>query len=140
MASDSESAVKNERVTELRRARKAWHEDFGVPISAEYGAFLEAIGVLEDYTESLPADWYLDSSLETWFPFSAEELERTKKQVAEQGKRIEQLTEALRTIYQQLREADEQRAYGTEMDKCIATSRLIAFEALAASRPEGTHK
>jgi hypothetical protein len=33
--------------------------------------------------EILPADWQTDSSLETWFPFTAEELERTKQQLYE---------------------------------------------------------
>jgi hypothetical protein len=31
---------------------------------------------------SLPADWKEDSSLETWFPLTAEELKRTKEERA----------------------------------------------------------
>lgn len=34
---------------------------------------------IEDYIESLPADWSKDSSLETWFPFTAEELSSLKR-------------------------------------------------------------
>lgn len=34
------------------------------------------------YIATLPADWHEDSSLETWFPLTAEELERTKTELA----------------------------------------------------------
>jgi len=41
-----------ELIEELRNARTAWHEDFGVPVSATYGRFLEAIGELCDYADA----------------------------------------------------------------------------------------
>lgn len=39
-------------VAELKAARTAWHEDFGVPISESYARFLEAIGKLTDLVEA----------------------------------------------------------------------------------------
>jgi hypothetical protein len=35
---------------------------------------------LRDYKSKLPADWFEDSSLETWFPLTAEELKRAKQE------------------------------------------------------------
>ncbi|PTE02677.1 hypothetical protein [Pandoraea apista] len=40
-------------------------------------------GEREAYIASLPADWYKDSSLETWFPLTAEELAATKRMFGE---------------------------------------------------------
>jgi hypothetical protein len=38
-------------IAELKAARTAWHEDFGVPVSEEYARFLEAVGNLTDWVE-----------------------------------------------------------------------------------------
>jgi len=39
---------------------------------------VKKIAELQDKLDSLPADWQKDSSLETWFPLTAEELKRRK--------------------------------------------------------------
>jgi len=36
------------------------------------------IRTVEQYLKTLPANWHVDSSLETWFPITAEELERLR--------------------------------------------------------------
>ncbi|MGC8519782.1 MAG: hypothetical protein ACP5P4_14865, partial [Steroidobacteraceae bacterium] len=40
------------------------------------------IHTVEQYLKTLPADWHQDSSLATWFPITAEELERFKRENA----------------------------------------------------------
>lgn len=41
---------------ELKAARTAWHEEFGVPVSETYARFLEAIGKATDYLDELEED------------------------------------------------------------------------------------
>jgi hypothetical protein len=55
--------------------------------------------------KALPADWFTDSSLETWFPLTAQELTETKRQLSamrESYERVSELatilTAALRSI------------------------------------------
>lgn len=43
-------------------------------------ALTEISRILEANIEYLPADWLEDSSLETWFPLTAEELKRVKRE------------------------------------------------------------
>lgn len=43
---------------------------------------------LKSRLASLPADWNTDSSLETWFPYSAEEIERLRNDVAQLRARV----------------------------------------------------
>jgi hypothetical protein len=52
-----------------------WHTccPFCVATKAEIGEMAQKL-------LSLPADWTEDSSLETWFPFTAEELKRIKEE------------------------------------------------------------
>lgn len=45
---ESDRAAAREWLAELREARTAWHESFGVPISESYARFLNAIGKVED--------------------------------------------------------------------------------------------
>ena len=40
------------------------------------------IYTVEQYLKTLPADWHQDSSLDRWFPLTAEELERLKRENA----------------------------------------------------------
>lgn len=42
------------------------------------------ITTVEQYLKTLPANWHEDSSLETWFPITAEELKRLKDERASQ--------------------------------------------------------
>jgi hypothetical protein len=51
------------------------------------------------YVSSMPADWLVDSSLETWFPFTAEELGSLKTKVAEQAATIERLMRLVKNEY-----------------------------------------
>ena len=44
---------------------------------------------------ALPADWHEDSSLETWFPLTAEEMKRDKDQIATLSDLCQQQHEAL---------------------------------------------
>ena len=54
--------------------------------SFEIGAkILEELGAAEAKLALLPADWQQDSSLQTWFPFTAEELDGVKAKVREQA-------------------------------------------------------
>lgn len=41
-----------EAIAELKAARRAWHEDFSVPVSHTYGRFLQAIGNVQDLLEA----------------------------------------------------------------------------------------
>jgi hypothetical protein len=52
-------------------------EAYAASVVAERDA---KIARLESYVESLPANWHEDSSLETWFPITAEELVNLKGQ------------------------------------------------------------
>jgi hypothetical protein len=45
---DIHAMTTGEAITELRAARRAWHEAYGVPICEEYARFLQAIGNVED--------------------------------------------------------------------------------------------
>jgi hypothetical protein len=56
-------------------------------------------GGTADYVSRLPADWRVDSSLKTWFPITAEELERARAQV-------DTLAAALRYARSNLRHAE----------------------------------
>jgi len=49
----------------------------------EVAALLTEIKALREYKAKLPADWFEDSSLKTWFPFPAEEVERLREKVKE---------------------------------------------------------
>jgi hypothetical protein len=40
--------MQHEKLIELREARTAWHEKFGVIISNEYARFLRAVSAIED--------------------------------------------------------------------------------------------
>lgn len=42
------------------------------------GLAIKRINELEAERDRLPANWFEDSSLETWFPLTADELARTK--------------------------------------------------------------
>lgn len=42
----------------------------------------------EAYIASLPADWRKDSSLRTWFPLSADALERAERELAESERKL----------------------------------------------------
>jgi len=56
-----------------------------------YGDFLtlaEELARLQEKLSRLPADWEVDSSLETWFPFSAEELARLRSELAQAESKI----------------------------------------------------
>jgi hypothetical protein len=60
--------------------------------------------------KSLPADWHEDSSLETWFPLTAEELKNKTERILE-------LSEALRII---------QTSPGEPCERCCGNGRLWA--------------
>jgi hypothetical protein len=48
------------------------------PVYQTYCGYPQA-HIIHGYN-ALPADWFEDSSLETWFPLTAEELKRTKEE------------------------------------------------------------
>lgn len=67
---------------------------------AQLTAILEENQRLKDYIASLPANWDEDSSLETWFPLTAEELKRTKaenQRLAKENIELEEILEGERS-------------------------------------------
>lgn len=58
------------------------------------------ITTVEQYLKTLPANWHEDSSLETWFPITAEELKRLKDERASQPPKVadEDVADARRWI------------------------------------------
>lgn len=71
MSSPSEPL--HEKCVHCREA-KASHEQGKCPGKEASTSYQTA----QDYIDYLPANWCEDSSLETWFPLTAEELKRTK--------------------------------------------------------------
>ena len=70
--------------------------------SFEIGAkILEELGAAEAKLALLPADWQQDSSLQTWFPFTAEELDGVKAKVREQAATIERYQQAVELAFHQ---------------------------------------
>ncbi len=59
--------------------RTGWSDEH-VPCATCQGT--GRIYTVEQYLKTLPADWHQDSSLATWFPLTAEELERLKHENA----------------------------------------------------------
>lgn len=60
------------------------------------------ITTVEQYLKTLPANWHEDSSLETWFPITAEELKRLKDERAAQPPPASQLEKALQQVMARL--------------------------------------
>ena len=50
-------------------------------LQAENAALRSELAALKAREDRLPADWFTDSSLETWFPLTAEELHRAKERI-----------------------------------------------------------
>lgn len=63
--------------------------DLNTPCATCQGA--KRIYTVEQYLKTLPADWHQDGSLERWFPLTAEELARLKRENA----RLTRLTTAI---------------------------------------------
>jgi hypothetical protein len=69
---------------------------------------------LEQERDRLPAKWFEDSSLQTWFPLTAEELERTRAQLQAVQNELEELRawrdsdeDAVITVANEIRHQDE---------------------------------
>ena len=54
--------------------------DWNTPCATCQGA--GRIYTVEQYLKTMPADWHQDASLERWFPLTAEELDRLKRENA----------------------------------------------------------
>lgn len=93
MSSPSEPL--HEKCVHCREA-KASHEQGKCPGKEASTSYQTA----QDYIDYLPANWCEDSSLETWFPLTAEELKRTKAEK-------DALEGALREICEHAPEAED---------------------------------
>lgn len=74
------------------------------------------IAELKSKLASLPADWNTDSSLETWFPYSAEEIERLRSDVAKLRARVAELERAQqwRPLVQEVNSAVAELMHGSD--------------------------
>jgi hypothetical protein len=53
----------------------SWQE---FAMAGEIGKLKDEVARLKGKLDAYPADWHTDSSLETWFPLTAEEMSRLK--------------------------------------------------------------
>ena len=80
---------------------------------------------------ALPADWHEDSSLETWFPLTAEEMKRDKDQIATLSDLCQQQHEALRGISDSMQVLPwEKRSPREDAYIKVAQSTFAAYAAL----------
>ena len=81
LRSSAGAEVKPLTVQEFVRADDATRERIGEGIARRAFARQSPEPSAKDYIARLPADWFKDSSLETWFPLTAEELKRLRMEV-----------------------------------------------------------
>ena len=81
---------------------------------------------------ALPADWHEDSSLETWFPLTAEEMKRDKDQIATLSDLCQQQHEALRWCADHLQQLAIDKYPGVSDEMRTFTSEKNARSVIAA--------